>query len=510
MNRKLRTFLIFSLAFIIAYFTIRQLLKYRLRQFIKEQEKIGIQVNHEGLHIEVLEGSAIFEKPDVLLSKSANIGFEGEMTLEELQINDIDYLKLLFVGNLNIESIALNKLQAQLKTSLVDSTLVQQDITSKKLGFAIKLKDFVLKDCKLAVRDGNNDSLLLSLQNFNLDVSDIEISDRTIANSIPFTGNDYRIASDSVFIKATPYENLHIAQLKGDHNDTSVSGITYRTILSKPDFDTDLTEEKDHYAITIDSIQFQNLGLKTGSEDKISFSAQKIALTGTHAAMYRNKLLPDNKSEKPMYSALLRNSPLAIQIDTFQIKEASYIYSEKSKLGNNGGQLEFGGLEVNMYNLGNTYKQNTTIHLSSLFMNNAPFEATWSFKAQDLKDTFTFKGELHELNLNELDRFTIPYANTSVDGTIHELYFNIYGNLDSSKMDLKSRYENVNVYLLKPGSRQRKKILSALANIFISNSSNTRNAEFRNVSTEVKRDKSKSPWNYIFENIEDGMKKLLL
>lgn len=511
MNRRLRSILIFLAAFAFNYIAIRQVLRYRLKELLRAQEIHGIQISHDNISLEIFQGSASFKNPEVQLSQQANIGFVGDMTLESFNINDIHYLKLLFYGNLDIESISLNKLRAQFKTAPLDSTLIDTMIAGKKLGLAIKLKDLVLNESHVTIKDGETDSLLLSLKNFNLDVSDIELSDRTIAQSIPFIGEDYSVQSDSIFVKISPYENLNIAQVNGDHNYTYLSGITYETTLSKTDFDADISKEKDHYTIAIDSVQFQELGLNSvGEQDLISFSAQKINIVKPEIAIYRNKLLPDSHSEKPMYSKLLRDSPINIQVDSLSINDALFTYVEKSKRGNDGGLLALKNLNVDIRRLGNTYEDDTEIHITTFFMGSAPFKATWRFKVQDISDVFTFEGELHGLALDELNTFTQPYADTRLEGNMEDVYFSIYGNGETSTMDLKCKFNDVGIFLLKPGTRKKKKLLSALVNVLVSSNSKNRNHTFKEVSVDVQRDKTKSSWNYIFKNIEEGMKKALL
>lgn len=511
MNKRVRNILIFVAALAGMHFALRQALKLRLNAFLRGQEAYGIEITHENINLDILNGSAIFKNPEVQLGQEVNMGFVGGMHMKSFMINDINYLELLFSDNLQIESITLNKPLATFKTAPIDSTLNNHKDTGKKLGLSIKLKDLVLNESQVTIRDGATDSLLLSLKNFSLDVSDIEVSDRTIANSIPFIGKDYKVQSDSIFIKSAPFEDLHIAQVNGDHSNTYLSGIWFGSTLSKADFDGALSEEKDHYNIAIDTVQFQQLGLDSvGEEDLISFSAQKISFVNPEIGIYRNKLLPDNYSKKPMYSALLRESPINIQIDSFQVKQARFTYIERSKWENEGGKLEFNKMNVDITRLGNTYKEDTQVHLTTLFMDSAPFEGTWSFDVSDPNDVFTFEGELHGLALNELNTFTQPYADTRLEGTMQDVYFNIYGNGEASTMDLKCNFSDVTIFLLQPGTHKKKKLLSALANVLVSTNSKHRGNAFKEVSVQVQRDKTKSSWNYIFKNIEEGMKKMLL
>ncbi len=511
MLKKPRFYIFLALGLGLFYFGLLAALKFRVNEFLAKQQKEGIVVDHDGLQLQLMEGSVHFEQPRVTLSKAAQLGYVGTMALDHIDIQNIDYSRLLFSGDLNIQSIALRHIQANLKTdNTANSSGDGNSGMDEKMGFTIKLKHLILEKLQLTVDEGETKERLLTLQNFDLDIADIEVSNRTLAHFIPFIGQDYTLASDSIFIKATPYENLQIAGITGTDENTTVRDIHFNTVLPVARYDRQLQKERDHYQIMVDSIEFKQLGMQRGINDQILFSADRINFITAEAEIYRNKLLPDQGKVKPLYGTLLRNTPLALSIDTLAMKQVDLRYSEKSKKEGDIGVLEFRAMSVLMERLGNAYTKETKVHMETSFMGAAPLKAYWVFGVQDTEDTFTFKGELHNFPLQQLNPFTGPYADTELTGTMNSLYFSIYGDPHSAEMDMRSRYDDVKIYLLKSDTNQRKKLVSALVNIFVNRDSKQKDVDYDVISVTVERDSTKSPWNFIYKNIEAGLRKMLL
>lgn len=339
-----RKYLMVLLILLMGYLGLRQFLRYRLRSYLNTEIKEGIGISHKGMGLELLEGSAYFEHPSINLSPAAKLGLVGRLDLGGLQINKIDYFNLLLNGELNISSITLEGLDTQLETKKLVETLALNDTTvvPAKLGITIRLAELMITGGRIRVMDGETKEPLLQLDHLDLAISDVELSDRTLAAKIPFTGKDYDLSAEAIFVKASRWENLSIAELRGDHSYTYAKTLRYYTAMDRDRLDRNLSTEKDHYDIKVDTLTFHSLGLSnTPDGEKLSFSAEKIGVLGGAARMYRNKLLPDSKNKKPLYSQSLRNAGASLSIDTLSIKKAQYEYIEKVHSDNDGGRWCF-------------------------------------------------------------------------------------------------------------------------------------------------------------------------
>ena len=509
-NKLIRFFIILLLGIVLAYFAVDQGVRFRLQQFLANKEAQGVLVNYEGLELKLFQGTAKFIQPTILLSKETNSGFTGNLSLTDIIIKDIGYVHLLLTGKLPIEYIEMNGLDGQLiELKQNEDAVNSTKATKEEIGFVINLKELILTNTKLTVFNADKKEELLRLTDFNLTIKNILVSDKTLAKRFPFTGESYQIVSGPVFIKATPFENITIDSINGTTNHTHVYNVNYKTALSKESFDAQLVKERDHYSVQVNTILFKNLRLESINEE-LALKSNSITFNSPEVTIYRNKLIADDFSIKPLYGSLLREAPIGIAIDTFNLNAANIVYIEKSKPNNGGGELTFNALDATITNLGNSYKTPVQVHFKSKFMNAAPFVADWTFDPNDQEDTFTFKGKLRDLDFTKVNAFTIPAAYTEVEGQMTDLYFTIYGHNDNSTIDLKIAYEDVSVYLLHPDSYKRKKVLNTLLNLFMPNNTKNKGNRYKDSHINVSRDKNKSPFNYLYKNIEKGLQDVIL
>ena len=87
--------------------------------------------------------------------------------------------------------------------------------------------------------------------------------------------------------------------------------------------------------------------------------------------------------------------------------------------------------------------------------------------------------------------------------------FTIDGNNTVSQVDLKINYDKFKINVLNKKGDKKNGFLSAIANVFVSKDSDKSEGDFREGSGEVKRDKTKSFFNYLWLNAEKGLKSSL-
>ncbi len=96
--------------------------------------------------------------------------------------------------------------------------------------------------------------------------------------------------------------------------------------------------------------------------------------------------------------------------------------------------------------------------------------------------------------------------NMRVKGEIDKTYFTINGNNYTSHIDLKLKYDDFDVFILKENGKVKNKFLSNIISFFVSKNSNDASEDFRHGSeSEVKRTVNKSVFNYFWLNIKAGL-----
>jgi hypothetical protein len=92
---------------------------------------------------------------------------------------------------------------------------------------------------------------------------------------------------------------------------------------------------------------------------------------------------------------------------------------------------------------------------------------------------------------------------------LDETYFTIYGNNLNSTIDMRLKYQDFKVTLLNK-KRKKKKLLSAVANLFVRKESLANNDHFKEGSATAERNIDRSVFNYLWINVEAGLKSTML
>lgn len=142
-------------------------------------------------------------------------------------------------------------------------------------------------------------------------------------------------------------------------------------------------------------------------------------------------------------------------------------------------------------------------------MKSATIEVRWDFDITSLSDDFSFKGNVSGLTVSDINYFTRPTINVELNGEVKKAYFDIEGNHTSSQIDFKITYDDLKVTIVDNGKR-KKKILSTLTNILIKKDSKNEVTNYREVQSHVVRNKDKSFFNYLWINLEEGLKQTML
>jgi hypothetical protein len=169
-------------------------------------------------------------------------------------------------------------------------------------------------------------------------------------------------------------------------------------------------------------------------------------------------------------------------------------------------------LEAKINYLSNFYDDEnhmTKARIKAIFMDDTPIDVTWEFDILNPEDAFVFKAKLGKLEASALNSFTTPNLNVMLEGVLDETYFTIYGNNLNSTIDMRLKYQDFKVTLLNK-KRKKKKLLSAVANLFVRKESLANNDHFKEGSATAERNIDRSVFNYLWINVEAGLKSTML
>ena len=160
--------------------------------------------------------------------------------------------------------------------------------------------------------------------------------------------------------------------------------------------------------------------------------------------------------------------------------------------------------------MGNTYgDQDTAIKLKAIFQKTTPVDVSWQFPVQSTQDNFVFKATVGRLPAKVMNTFTKPNLNVGFEGVTEQTYFTIDGNHTQSNIALRMKYEDFKIAILKKDGREKNKLLSGIANLFVGKGSKEDSDNFKEGKGNAERDATKSFFNYLWLNVKSGLLKTL-
>jgi hypothetical protein len=349
--------------------------------------------------------------------------------------------------------------------------------------------------------------LLLSLPKFNFEIEALQLNPKASSerNKITYgnfylTGNDFKWAVNT-------YDNLRIDDLEVTNDQAIFQGFKFRTKYDKDEYSTLLKQERDHFDLKIQAITFSDLDFGFNDAERLYLKSDKVLVNSPNVEIYRDKLVADDHTHKPLYSKMLRELDIELGLDTIQISNGTIAYLEKVNSDKPVGRLDFSQLDATISNLGNTYNtESTSIAVNSRFINNSPLKVNWNFRVSDTTDQFVFKADLGRFQAAHMDQFSQPNLNVDFNGELQQTYFTISGGPQLSRIDLKIKYDDFEVLILKKDGKEKNKFLSTIVNIFVSKDSEADKTNFRyGQSDHIERDVTKSVFNYVWLNIKQGL-----
>ena len=223
--------------------------------------------------------------------------------------------------------------------------------------------------------------------------------------------------------------------------------------------------------------------------------------------IYRDKLVQDDYEQKKLYSRMLSELPIDLNVSEVKINDGYIAYSELVKRGTVPGEIVFADLGATIGNVSNTYKngEKTQIKVMAQLMGEAPIELTWNFDASKENDAFYVSGVVTDFKSESINQFLRSNLRTEAEGDVQELYFTVSGDAISSSGDMKMNYEDFRFTVLKKDRMGVNKLLTFVGNIFTNDGSKTDKQGYRYGEIYAERDNTKSFFNYLWLNVMDGI-----
>lgn len=508
MNRKITISILILMGIILIIIVLplvlNPILENKIKSELTQNLPEHLQINDFGVRVNSLKGNVTIEnfqlKP---VNKTDSIGILN-FEFEKAQFTGISYLKLLFSNQVIFNEIYISEMH------LEQQATKDKNAGPPKLNKTFETNRFIIENSSISKISAKNHDPL-ELQIVELQLSNLKVNNKLLSQKIPFEFDAIEGSLSGFKYQLSDFELLEVEDLMIQDENISISDFSIKTRYSKDELSQIIKKERDHFELFISTMDLKEYAISE-QQDSLLFSLNKLAVVNANFKVYRDKLVADDTSIKPLYSKSLRKLPFLLSIDTVLIENTAIVYEEKVHAKRAPGVIQFSELNAEIVDFSNTYslgEKKTTINISTNFMGETPLTLSWIFDVQNTRDVFQIQGEIGKLQASKMNAFTVSNLNMETKGELLKTYFNINGNNHQSTIDFRINYENFKVDLLN-NEQKINKFLSTVANVFVKKNTDSKDDTFKEVQAQVERKRDKSVFNYLWINIEAGLKKVML
>lgn len=511
-RHKRYRFLFGLVALVVVVLMVLQLRAKRMvESFLNKKLPVHIDLTYSDMDINILTGTVGFENVSVALSNRDTTLVHTEIVSNQLVINGLGYLKFFLRNTISADEILID---APDLTYYQHRNLPKKDTLQKgvvNLLKTIAIDKITIKEGKFTMLKNQLDSVGVKVEHIAFNLYNAKIDPEIIQKKIPVKYDDYNLTADRIFVDLGPFENLKLGHLEFTEKNMLVQDVLLNSKYNKQALSKVLHTERDFVSLEVPEFGIE--GIKFGFHSNRFFvSAVSTWVSKPNYSIYRDKLVADDNSHKKLYASSLRELSIDLKIDNVEINDGHFVYEERVTNEKAPGKLILKDLNVTIANICNygAVERDTKIDATALLMGSSPMELSWEFDVMNEKDIFLASGSLSNFKSSDSNSFLRPSLNIEAVGEIEQLYFTISGDAVSSVGDLKMKYHNFKFEVLGKNGKTKNRFWTAVGNIFINDGSKTDTDGFRHGEISVTRDPTKSFFNYLWLNIQEGLIKTLI
>ncbi|PXX27270.1 hypothetical protein [Arenibacter sp. ARW7G5Y1] len=465
-----------------------------------------IHLVYDKIEVNLLTGSLLIT--DVTLDISnRNAGNEHtEMHLESISMEGFGYYNYILGNTIGADKIKLLNPKVRYYNDNTTNKITSDKPLETGTEKVFVLDHLEIEDGEIVNIQNETNTIKFTVENFNLSLENLQLDKETVTHKIPFSYGDYKLNTGKVYADLGPYEALSLSGTNIDKRVLQLSNLSLKSKYNKRTLSKKLDKEHDYIDLEIPKVRLVNMDFGFRAE-RFFLNTKSVVFQNPKMQIYRDKLVQDDYEQKKLYSQMLRELPIDLNISEVRIKDGYIAYSELVKTGTVPGEIVFSDLKASMSNVSNIYEneEKTEIMAKAKLMGEAPIELTWNFDSKEGNDPFFVSGVVTNFKSKSINQFLRSNLRAEAEGDVEELYFTLSGDAVSASGDMKMNYEDFRFTVLKKDRMGVNKLLTFVGNIFTNDGSKSDKMGYRYGEIYAERDKTKSFFNYLWLNVMDGM-----
>lgn len=547
-SRVFRTILWSLLAIVAALVLIAVFIEVKWKPFVKKQLQEAVskgsdslyRINFSGLNVNLFTGHVKvtnFELiPDLKVYNQLVAQKKAPNTLFHLSVKELNVLalaatKAYFQKKLIIDSVQIYQPDVTMiskRRSYNDTAKKEKPKTfyqlTKKVFQQVQVTGIVLKNINFVYINKNGKQPKqtalrhLDIRVNNLLVDSLSAQDTSrfySSKSVDFEIDDYKMATaDSLY-----FLKLQKLNFSTDKRQLLIKGLALVPRYSKTAFYQKTGVRQDRYDLKFDTISIDHLDLQRFNDQQKIYSTS-ASISNANVNIYTNAAYPKDQSKQPKRNNFpqqqLQQLATELKIDTLNLKNINISYAETNPDSKQTGTVTFNHTNGQFLNITNdtVAKKNNpymTAKLHTHFLNAASLDVNFKFDLNDKKGAFSYNASLGKISSDAINKVTVPLALIKLKTVeIQHVDFKVDANNYSSAGQMKMRYKNLQVEILKNangGKKMKSKgLISTLANTFVIDSDNPENGNFRIGKIQYNRPINISFFGLIWKSILSGIK----
>ena len=485
--KKALSYIVILSAIIIVGFLIADFI---ISNKVKERLSKEPSISYTSFNVNVLTGSLELEE------------FKFYDSIKDIQADyiylNVDVLHYTLEKEIKIENLDVKGLNLKYDNSLA------KENNNKNTSDAVSLVEIE------AIKISQSTIEYKTAKGKKLRINEIDLATKNV--QWPLDQNFDWLKNNSFNIKAKDLsydlDNLH--DLKIDDLSFENRKVDFKNFKIKPKYTQQsyiehIEVEKD--LMTLDAKTISLEGLELGkNEDKLQLSLSRILVDSTYLSIYRDKNIANDLSYKPLYSESLRGLGFDLKVDSVLISKASINYQELLHKDRPPGEISFESVDAQIINLHNDInKENSEIKVIASGKLSKQSQILFNMSLKLSQERFEVSTLIKDVKDSSVNTFFAPAMRMKFDGKINRIETTFTGTNSEANGQFRMVYKDLKLKILNKNGGENH-FASLLSNVFVNNKDVDKTFKI----DKMKRDKTKSFWNYLWSFHLEGLKRSLL
>jgi hypothetical protein len=486
MKKTLSYIVIVSSLFVIGFIIADLIISNEIKKRLSKEPSLS----YKSFNVNVLRGSLELN------------GFKFYDSIRDIQADyiylNVDVLHYTLEKKIRIENLEVDGLNLE-----YNSTLTQVDNNKKTINAVspVEIKAIKVSHCSIEYTTAKGKILR---------INEIDLATKNVR--WPLYKNFDWLMDDSFTIKAKDLnydlDDLHkldIADLSFENKKVNLKNFRIKPKYTPQSYVKHIKVEKDLMDVEAKLISLEGLELVQNG-DKLQLSLDKILVDSTNFNIYRDKTIADDTSYKPLYSESLRDLEFDLLVDSILVSKLAINYQELSHRNRPPGKISFESVDAKITNLhSGINKENSEIEMIASGKLSKQSQILFTMSLKPNQERFKISTLIKNIEDSSVNTFLAPAMRMKLEGKINRIETAFTGTNSKANGEFSIAYENLKLKILnKKGGENH--FASLLSNVFMNNMDVDKTIKV----DKVKRDITKSFWNYLWKIHLKGLKQSLL